>query len=981
MTFKIKNERLLGAANRIGRSRVLPYLFAFFLAEFGLAVAFLLTRGRLSFLYETQAAGWYGLLRSLGRGNTLVALSEANDLAFLSFAFNPINRLLSLCSFSSTLLGVCLLNAIRCGLAAAAFTFFLKLRKTDDVPAVLFSVLYTLSAYSLVSQTTGIAADGLIVLPLLLAGIEMIVSRRGFALFAAALAATALISFRTLFGFLFFSLLWLFVSRCSRPDVSKKRILFDLGLFFAAIPIAFLISAPVLLPSFARFSFSFKGLAFKQSFYVIDFFGKMLPATYDGLSGNRFPYLCIGMIPLLLLPIFFISDKIATREKIACGVLFFVLWFTFSINVLSAFWDLFRSPDGFNYTVAVVFSALFLAMCARAFTYLERTSEKILAAAALIFVVLIALLQRLNLSYETAAGSSVVWFSDVYSVWISLPFLALGCAGLIAVIRARDAHPERPLRLLSWLAILLLLVTVFDVAVSDAALAGIAAEKEGVEVSKTEGNHAYASAYYRAYASEIEAVRANDPLYRTEKFDSKTADDALYLGYSSASSLPSDVLSAFGISYDENGVLKSVSSPLSLSLFGVRYVMTHEPIETKEKKKLQLKASTTKTDPTYDTPGAMPDSIGPIFSEVYKNEAGTVYENNFVLPVLFRTAAIPDGSVLTEVNASPYTRVNSVFRSLTGNPALSVYKPATIVTENHPYSKIVESPYPGYVAYERNSNNGTAALQYTVQVSRDGPLFCCFPTEYPLLIAEITVNGTSIGRAYTETETDQLDEDGNKIKVTAANAYYLGDFSEGDSVLVCLNFGSGSDGTVFYVPTGIDFIFEIDREATASAVAKLSSGTSEFTVKGDSVVASPSDKTELSAVVSTLSVSRTKVKGGNSSSFLGVFAAATTDGNGKVVLSPAISSGLKYAASLVGCLLLGFVLFCESLTEKGIETVSIFALSAGRELNPNGKERADRSKEIGKKRKQKIDSPKADTGKKAAKYPYNKNKKKKKKKK
>ena len=924
MTFEKRKNRLSGTADAISRSRFSAYLLSFLLASAGLVAVYLLARDSLSFLYETKAAGWYGRLASLGRGATLTALSEGEDLSFLSFAFNPINRVLSFFPFSSRLTGVCVYNAIRSGLAAAAFTFFLKQRESDDLSAVLFSVLYALSSYALVSQLTGVAADGLIVLPLLLAGIERIVSRRGFALYTVSLALCAILSFRTLFGFFFFSLLWLFFTRFSRKKPRGKDVWFDLLLVLLAIPVAILLSAPALFPSFDRLLLSFRGLSFKQSYNLVEFFGKMLPATYDGLMNNRFPYLFIGMIPLLLLPIFFLCKKIPKREKIAFGALLFFVYFTFSVNVLSAFWDLFALPDGYVYTVAVIFTVLFLAASARAYTEMDRSSERTLAVAALILATLISLLQRMNLSYETEEGFNVYWFSEVNSVWVPLPFLALGCAGLLAVVRAREAHPDRPVRLISLLSAFLLIVTTLDVAVSGASLAGVIAKKEGTDVSEREGVHAYVSSYYSAYASGIDACEIGESLYRADKFDAIAEGDAYSLGYASAAALSPEVLSAFGIEYDEKGVLSTVSSPLSLSLFGVRYLLTHEPIETKAKEKLRLKPP--KTEPetieTYDTPGTIPESLLSLFDPIRGDDAGTVYENAYVLPVLFRAAAIPNESVMTEVNATPYSRINSVFRTLTGDESLSLYVPANVTDFITPYCENAEDTHEGYVGYLRNSSTGTATLIYTVTVSRDGPLFCSFPTEYPLDGTMISVNGMSLGAAYAGNEEDSDDQ------TLTPTSLFLGNFYEGDTVRVSLTFGAGNDGTVLFLPENVPFIYEIDFDAVDRAFTRLSAGANEPTVRGESLVAPASGNPEFTAVVSTLPASVANLRKTDGASFLGYFAAGNAAIDATPVLSPNLLARNPYLLSLLGCLFLAALLFVESLTAAG-KKIPFFSRAAG----------------------------------------------------
>ena len=929
MTGTQRKNRFKGAADAICRSRFCPYLFSFLLSAFGLGIVFLLSRGALSYLYETQAAGWYGTLRALGSGNALAVIPETDDLALLSFSFNPLNRLIALFPFSTTLSGVLFFNAIKVGLAAMAFAYFLKLRETDDLPAVLFSVLFALSSYSLVSQLTGVAADALIVLPLLLAGIERIVSRRGFALFSVSLALCAVVSFRTLFGFFVFSVLWLFVIRFSRGNVKAKPLFFDLLLIVLSVPAAILFSAPVLFPAFDRLLLSFLDLSFKQSYNLIEFFGKMLPATYDGLYGNRFPYLFIGMLPLLLLPIFFLSKKIPVREKVSFGVLTFVLYFTFSVNVISAFWDIFADPDGYAYTAALVFPALFLAMSARAYGKSDRKTERALVAVALVLTALISILQKMDLYYETEEEVKVVWFSDINSVWVPLPFLILGCAGILAVIRYREAHPERPIRLVSFLSLFLMLVTALDVSVSGAAFAGVIAKKEGTDVSEKEGNHAYVSSYYAAYASGIAACKVDDPLYRAEKFDRITENDASYLGYASLSSLSPEILSAFGIEYDEDGNLKEISSPLSLSLFGVRYAMTHEKIETKGKEIKRLKQTTGTPAPTYDTPAAFPESLSYLFDQIYMDETGTVYENAYVLPLVFRAAAIPDESILTEVNATPYSRINKTFRALTGDDTLSLYVPAQVTAVLKPYCTIVESEHPGYVGYERNSSNGTASVQYQVTVSHDGPLFCSFPTEYPLTIADIRVNGRSIGHAYTETETDLYDVNGQKIKEITPNARFVGNFSAGDTVTVAVAFGAGIDGTVFYLPENVPFVYEIDFEALERTVASLTSSNA-VSVKNGALVITGSDNETRPSVVSTVPASVAKTNAAENAPFLGYFAAGNAAGAKKVTVSPALGGTSVYLLSLVGALLLFVLLFFESISDRG-RKIPFFTREAGGE--------------------------------------------------
>ena len=188
----------------------------------------------------------------------------------------------------------------------------------------------------------------------------------------------------------------------------------------------------------------------------------------------------------------------------------------------------------------------------------------------------------------------------------------------------------------------------------------------------------------------------------------------------------------------------------------------------------------------------------------------------------------------------------------------------------------------------------------------------------------VSANGTTLGSAYVRGG----DEEGDDAPLTTASLF-LGNYYEGDTVRVSLTFGSGNDGTIFALPENVPFIYEIDFDAVERAFTALSDASCTPSVKGESLVAPTSDDPGFTAVISTLPDSVSSLRGADGASFLGYFAAGVAAVDEKPVLSPSLlARPAAYLLSLLGCLLLLILLFCESLSAEGAK-IPFFTRAAG----------------------------------------------------
>lgn len=105
-------------------------------------------------------------------------------------------------------------------------------------------------------------------------------------------------------------------------------------------------------------------------------FPKLLAKMFNGVYFNRsfisnsktvYPHIYSGMLPLIVLPLFFISKKVPKRERISFGLILFVLIISLIVPEIGNIWHAFTYPTGFPYRFSFIFSFLLIFLCAKGF--------------------------------------------------------------------------------------------------------------------------------------------------------------------------------------------------------------------------------------------------------------------------------------------------------------------------------------------------------------------------------------------------------------------------------------------------------------------------------------------------------------------------------------------------------------------------------------------------------------------------------------
>lgn len=290
------------------------------------------------------------------------------------YLMSPLN--LILCFFKTENLPVAMsfLSIIKIGLCGlASFTLF-TYKSEYKIQNLIFSTFYSLMAYNLAFIQTPIWLDSVIILPIIIIGIEKILSGKSALLYILSLSYAIITNYYIgfmvcIFSGLFFLYRWLI-------SPSFKAIV---TFIFSSI-LSGALGAFVILPAFKSLDGSAKGisdlggiLSLETMFKMIDFIKSMVlpPAFTMENHTNGMPNVYIGFGLLVLVAIYFISKKISFKEKILSFIFVSFMVLSFYFKGLFLIWHGFSHPVWFWHRNSFLFSFLLIYIAFRGFEALS----------------------------------------------------------------------------------------------------------------------------------------------------------------------------------------------------------------------------------------------------------------------------------------------------------------------------------------------------------------------------------------------------------------------------------------------------------------------------------------------------------------------------------------------------------------------------------------------------------------------------------
>ena len=120
----------------------------------------------------------------------------------------------------------------------------------------------------------------------------------------------------------------------------KSGLKFGLGGIIAAASASWVLIPLYYSLKLGKFEFSTPSYELKTQFDFIDFFKNLLPNVYDTCRPEGSPVVYCGVLTIILLPLFFLNEKIRFRQKMGLGAVLMTILLSMYLSTV----DLARLP-------------------------------------------------------------------------------------------------------------------------------------------------------------------------------------------------------------------------------------------------------------------------------------------------------------------------------------------------------------------------------------------------------------------------------------------------------------------------------------------------------------------------------------------------------------------------------------------------------------------------------------------------------------
>lgn len=750
----------------------------------------------------------YSWARSLGGEFTgIYAYYLASPLSYLVFFFSEEH-------ITEALL---LIHLLKCGIAGCTMSYYLRktIPSIKNLWIVLYSTLYALSGYVIAFGHNTMWMDALMLLPLVIYGVEEIINKHKPLLFIVTLTLTLLSTFYIGYMVCIFVLIYFFYYYVARSGEYRNNYYGEKYHFvksFLRIGIAAVLSIAmsmvILLPtyyslSFGKTSFSgadidytslssildyFKEMTFTTQFDFIDLLAKMLPGGYDTVRPKGLPFIYCGLLPLLTLPLFFLSKKVHAREKVCAGIIMVIMLFTMQNSVFDIIWHCFQRPNWLNYRYSFLFIFLVIIFACRGANDLDEAKPSHIAAIGGGLLTLILLLQSQNLEIKIGEISY-----DFYCIWLSI-LLVIGYLGVLETY----LKPR-----LKQTATIILAALVCGEALISGTIYLIALDCD-VVISTRES---YVSYMDRVKGLTYRVQDSDVSFYRMEKTLNRNVCDNMALNIRGLSNSTSTLnasainyLNQMGYSAASHWTTYKGATPVNDSLLGIKYVI-------------------------YDD---IAKESG-VYEEYMADDANDLwaYKNPYALSIAY---AVNDAINEIDMNdyLTPFEAMNAMITAMLGSEEpIEVFKPIehTVSTNSSNVSVETHRPsnqeskekynYDYYTKLNPDSDSAIADLQLKFNLPEDmepgSSVYFFFASEYPRQL-------------HWEFDAESLiDLEGDFFEGEDDCIQYLGQLSDKEYDYD-LEVDITSDGNVLYLVSEQTVFWYLDEAVFTDAMSRLAEG-------------------------------------------------------------------------------------------------------------------------------------------------------------
>ncbi len=368
---------------------------------------------------------------------------------FSNYLASPLAIVMLLLGHENMPEAIAIMVLLKAAFASAFFSYYL--RKTtgkNDFSISAFGVLYSFCGFFIAYYWNIMWIDAMAVFPLVMFGIEQIITHGRFRTYLFSLAVVMLSNYYMAYIICVFSVVYFLAAYFSRYSINDKFTVtkyvdsegktvkgkkknknivfflrnsrfFNAGLRFAGASVAAAgIAAVLLVPLFfilqnsSATSGTFPSEA-KTYFKIFDFISNHLVSldpTIRSSGEDVLPNIYCGVITAMLAPLYLYSKHYTKREKICYVALLGLLFISFNLNYLNYIWHGFHFPNDLPYRLSYIYSFVLLVMAYKALIHIKDYTPKMLltvGVAALSFIIITQKIGSKNVSEETVIISII----------------------------------------------------------------------------------------------------------------------------------------------------------------------------------------------------------------------------------------------------------------------------------------------------------------------------------------------------------------------------------------------------------------------------------------------------------------------------------------------------------------------------------------------------------------------------------------------
>ncbi len=382
---------------------------------------------------------------------------------FFNYLSSPFLVVMLLLGHENMPEAIAIMVLLKAALASFTFSYFLSKKHKEATPiTTAFGVLYACSGYFIAYYWNIMWIDSFYLFPLVMLGIEKIISERKLKLYTITLALTLITNYYMGYMVCIFSVLYFiyyffsnhnftdtYFGKLAKREKGIKGLLswgynnlrnsrfFDTGVNFAFSSIgAAMLSAFMLLPVYfilancSATSGTFPQ-EFKTYFSIFDFLANhlaYLDPTIRSSGTDVLPNVYCGILTVMLVPLFIFSNKISLKEKIMSISILGVMFASCYTNYLNYIWHGFHFPNDLPYRFSYMYSFLLLVFAYKAIKNINEYTNRQIIGVGVATTVFIIFVQEIGSKNFSETG-----------VWICLAFIGIYCLAL--GILKNDKYP------------------------------------------------------------------------------------------------------------------------------------------------------------------------------------------------------------------------------------------------------------------------------------------------------------------------------------------------------------------------------------------------------------------------------------------------------------------------------------------------------------------------------------------------------------